>query len=194
MVNNIAEGTDKEILNEVIGSMRNYIAKMRGQFFIAVDIVGVTFINRVWNCLETVQKGGNKDKMAILETLLITLVENNFGGIDSLIPNILTFSINELKGSLDHARLRLINLEVILMCFFYNSTLVLQLLESQNLTDSILSLLLQNISLFKADYEKQRLMLGLIKLLETNDAILNATVVSSKFAKPIIHFLVELAK
>lgn len=128
MINNIADSTDKEILNEVIGSIRNYIAKMKAGFFVAVDVVGVSFITRVWQALEVQQKAGDKDKLAITETILITLIENNIGGIDTMIPNILTFAITELKTSLDHARLRLINLEVILMCLFYNPTLTLQLL------------------------------------------------------------------
>lgn len=66
----------------------------------AVDIAGVTFINRIWQALEVAQKAGNKDKLAITETLLLTIIENNFGTIDAIIPNILTFAITELKQSL----------------------------------------------------------------------------------------------
>lgn len=40
IVNNIAEGRDKQILSEVIGSLRNYIAKLKRLLFTAVDIVG----------------------------------------------------------------------------------------------------------------------------------------------------------
>lgn len=37
-------------------------------------------------------------------------------------------------------------------------------------------------------------MLGLIRLLEINEAVLDPTVVGQKYAKPIINYLVELAK
>lgn len=192
IISNIAEGRDKQILNETVGSLRNYIAKMHRAIFTCVDLLNVTFINRMWHALQFVKSTGKPDDLAISETLLITLLENNIGLVDDVLPTVLTFAITELKEHISYARLRLINLEVILMCLYYNSTMVLQLLDSQGFTDSVLQLILENTNLFKADYEKQRLMLGLIKLLEVNEAILSVSVAGQKYAKPITHYLVQL--
>lgn len=77
------------------------------------------------------------------------------------------------------------------MSFVYNAGLVLRLLDGQQLTEAVITLLLQNLSLFKADFEKQRLMLGLIKLLEAT--AVNTTSPAFKYAQPIVKFLAELA-
>jgi hypothetical protein len=192
MVNNIAEGRDKQILNEVIGSIRNYIAKLKLSMFTTVDIVGETFVRRMWQAIEEARQSADNDKLAVCETLLITLIENNLGTIDDTIPTILSFLFNKLQKKIDHARLRLINLEVIVMCFFYNPELVLKLFDTQGYTDSILGLLLKNVQLFKADYEKQRLMLGLIRLLEINESTMAASILGQKYAQSILHYLVSL--
>jgi hypothetical protein len=176
MVNNIAEGRDKQILNEVIGSIRNYIAKLKLSMFTTVDIVGETFVRRMWQAIEEARQSADNDKLAVCDT----------------IPTILSFVITQLQKNLDHARLRLINLEVIVMCFFYNPELVLKLFDTQGYTDSILGLLLKNVQLFKADYEKQRLMLGLIRLLEINESTMAASILGQKYAQSILHYLVSL--
>lgn len=126
------------------------------------------------------------------ETLLITLIENNIGTIDDELQTVLSFVLVQLKASMENARLRLINLEVVVMCFFYNAGITLQLLDSQKYTESVLTVLLQNAYLFKTDFEKQRLMLGLIRLLGVIEVVGTATT-AARFAQPIIKYLVELA-
>lgn len=93
---------------------------------------------------------------------------------------------------MDNARLRLINLEVLVMCFVYDAARVLQFLDSLNYTDSVMTVLLQNTYLFKADFEKQRLMFGLIKFLEGTEK-LNAASPSLKYAQSIVKYMVQLA-
>lgn len=198
IVNIIAEERDKQILSEVIGSLRNYIAKLKQKLFVAVDVVGVTFIRRMWQTIEysrnalNVNPNGEKDQLAVCETLLITLIENNIGTIDDELQTVLSFVLVQLKASMENARLRLINLEVVVMCFFYNAGITLQLLDSQKYTESVLTVLLQNAYLFKTDFEKQRLMLGLIRLLGVIEVVGTATT-AARFAQPIIKYLVELA-
>jgi len=76
----IAEGRDRQILSEVIGSLRNYIAKLKHQLFSSVDIVGESFLRRMWQTIEysknapSINANTEKDQLAVCETLLITLL------------------------------------------------------------------------------------------------------------------------
>lgn len=91
IINNISEGRDKQILTEVIGSLRNYIAKLRQRLFLVCDVVGEPYSKRMWQAIEytstckdetNLYATSNKDQQAVCETLLITLLENNIGTID----------------------------------------------------------------------------------------------------------------
>lgn len=70
---------------------------MHRAIFTCVDILNVTFIDRMWNALQFAKSTGKLDDLAISETLLITLLENNIGLIDDVLPTILTFALSELK-------------------------------------------------------------------------------------------------
>ena len=59
MIHNIADGTDKDILENIIGSMRNYISKLKIDIFTLKDIAGVSFIERILQSVDFIKNSNN---------------------------------------------------------------------------------------------------------------------------------------
>lgn len=85
MIRNITQGVDSTIVENVIGSMRNFIAKTGVNFFSFKDIVNVSFMDRVFETVSSIKNSGSYPNMGYISTLLTTIVENNVGKIDPIV-------------------------------------------------------------------------------------------------------------
>lgn len=85
MISNITQGVDRTIVENVVGSMRNFIAKTGVDFLALKDIAGVTFIDRILETVSCIKNSGSYAEMGYVSTLLTTIIENHVGKIDNVV-------------------------------------------------------------------------------------------------------------
>lgn len=73
--------------------------------------------------------------MMCVTTLYIALIENNIGKVDSLIPIVVNRCYDRIVASQTRSKqLRVVNIEVISLCMWYNPFIAFQVLEARGVT------------------------------------------------------------
>lgn len=132
MLKNITSGVDNTIVENVIGSMRNFIAKTGNNFFLYKDITNVSFMDRIFETVTCIKNSGSYADMGYISTLLTTIVENNIGKIDDIVALILKFSISEIQSSSISPKLLEVYLQIVFICFYYNPLFTLNIFNENN--------------------------------------------------------------
>lgn len=151
-----------------IGCFLNFMAKMGDRFLTSHDVFGISFVDLLFEMIRKIGSGtliSNVDINIILAMrLLIGLIENFKGKIDSIIPKILDLS-TELMREKRSDSLKSILLQLVSMMFWYNGDLTMKLLFERKILKDILDIWFSNIAMFKNTFEKEREILGLSGLL-----------------------------
>ena len=192
MISNISNGMDKTILENAVGSMRNFVAKTGSKFFTLKDIAGVAFIDRVFETVSAVKQEGLVANMAYVCTLFHTVIENNIDRIDQYVSLIFQFSMSEVSCPSISPKLQAVHLQTIFMCFYYSPQLTLQLFSKVSNTDLIFQGVISSPQIFKSDFEKKRVVIGLMSLLQLDQNLLSSSC-AGKFLPQLIALSVELA-
>ena len=122
----------------------------------------------------------NLDGIVIMK-VLIAMIENLQGRIDEALPYIVNICVGQLnldvKTSKNYVSMVL---QTISMCFWYNSPLTFQVLESHapssQSTILVFQKLLQTLPTFKHDFELRRVIFGLSGIISTPPQALPAIV------------------
>lgn len=100
--------------------------------------------------------------------LIIGLLENLHGRIDTSISNIMELLVTEIQKVEDRC-VKLLIIQAISMCFAYNPALTFQIIEEKQWTQGVFQILFDALPSAKYDFEIQRLTLGLIAIISCRD-------------------------
>ena len=192
MVRNITEGADKTIVENVIGSMRNFIAKTGVDFFTLTDVAGATFLSRVFEAVGAIKGEGSYANAGYVSTLLNTLVENNLGAIDDVVASIVAFVVKEITSEDVSAKVLAVHLQVIFTCFYYDPQLTLGALNQHGAAEFIFKGIVSNPQLFRSEFEKKRVVVGNLRLLQLDQNALAASSIAA-YIPELAKMTVELA-
>lgn len=172
--------------------MRNFIAKTGSPFFSLTDIAGVTFINRIFETVSAIKSEGSYANIGYVSTLLTTIIENNLGNIDDIVTLILNFIIKEINSESISTKLLTIHLQIVFICLYYNPLFTIKVLDQSKCTDFIFKGIISNPQLFKSEFEKKRLVIGSLRLLQIDQNTLASSSVGV-FVPELVKITVELA-
>eukprot|EP01016_Furgasonia_blochmanni_P056412 TRINITY_DN9612_c0_g4_i14.p1 TRINITY_DN9612_c0_g4~~TRINITY_DN9612_c0_g4_i14.p1 ORF type:complete len:722 (-),score=286.95 TRINITY_DN9612_c0_g4_i14:171-2336(-) len=188
------DGWGEEFIQNMLGSFMNFIGKGGPEFLAAKDEYGQSYVELLFRVIKKVYEVsliGNDDvDMVCANVLYFALIENHVGRIDPIIPHIIDANLEGMKlgrGKLLNA----ICMEVICVCFWYNARITLACLDGKGVLIPFFEALFVNFPNFKNDFNKQRVMLGLVSILNLPENEIPALILQS--LQPLMKELVKMS-
>ncbi|EAS00014.1 importin-beta amine-terminal domain protein (macronuclear) [Tetrahymena thermophila SB210] len=182
-----------EALDSMIGPMKNYFQKGRDVILTQSDPFNQSLIQLLFEMVKITYSNSsefNEVDQMLATSLLIGFVENmQENTIDQLLPEIVSQSIQRM-GNTQCKPLKVVNIEVVALCIYYNPLLTLQILESNGWTSGFFREYFDLLNYFKADYDKQRMLVGISSVFKLNENQLPSTILQSM--QGLMQYLVKL--
>ena len=183
LLEKVKSGWGAEFLEAMLGCFKNYISKTKESFLTMNDLFGVSFINLLFKAINRVYEislnGSDDLDMVLSTTLNITLIENNLGKIDNILPYILDTAIERIIKIEKSKQLKVVNFEVISLCLWYNPWITLTYLSSKNYVVPLFTNWFALLPQFKNDFDKIRVMFGLSSIFQMKENELPPEIISS---------------
>jgi len=166
-----ATGWGYEFVDNIIPAFQNYIQKGRHVLFAARDnYFNLTYIEVLFRSIDRIFEIFHNSKVSteavFVSLLFICLLENFPQQINEIIPHILDKVIANLQYN--DRDLKKILMETVSMCFWYDTFLTLQYLESKGATQFIFETWIGLLPEYTQDFECQRIMFGLASILRVD--------------------------
>ncbi len=170
-----AWGTDH--LEMMLGCLKNYIQKGGSGFFQNTDLFGQTFYALLDQAVQRIYAIGNNsdtDYDMLVATTLYTAVIENFpqGQLDPILPSIISVAYQQGILAPKTKKLSALCIQVIAMALHHNVHLVADLLVSKNLLHDYLQHWSKLLTSFNKDFDKMRILYGLVSLLKLDQSTL----------------------
>jgi len=179
---NLDKSCEYGLISPGISAIMNYMQK-DPETFVEVDMQnGVTPFTAVVALIsKTISLSHEAEDVLLQKTgseLVIGLLENLHGRINNSIPAIIELLVNEIQDSEDRCA-KLLIIQALNMCFAYNTPLTFQILEEKQWTQGVFSVLFDWLPNVKYDFETQRMIIGLLKIVSCTECQLPDMVIQA---------------
>ena len=165
--------TPLDDLSPAVGCFLNYMQRI-GTNFISSSIEGKPYIDWMF---EVIQHIGNecfqsKDYRNLLYSLriLMGLIENFRGLVDREIEKVFCIVVELMEAGEDDQSLKSMSMQMIGVLFWYNPTIMMDIMDSKGCSDRILHVWFGSLSLLESEHEKERELYGIAGLLSLPEA------------------------
>lgn len=166
-----------ENLSVVVGCFLNFMQKCGPDFLVGNDFYGNSFVELLFHVVRRIgdecMKTKNFGNLLYSLRIIMGLLENFRGKVDNHLAGILQIVkelLGECQGNKDS--LKSMVLQVVAMMLWYNPTLTVDLLRSQNYFEELLTVWFDHLAQFESEHEKERELYGIVALLSLPDGTL----------------------
>ncbi|EGR30486.1 hypothetical protein IMG5_130780 [Ichthyophthirius multifiliis] len=182
-----------QVVDSMVGPLKNYFQKGKDIILQQNDIFGQNLVKLLFDLVEGIyqnQKNFTYTEQAIATSLIIGFVENmQSPQIDHILQNIIEQGLSKIKNSINK-NVKIINIQLISICLYYNPLLTLNFLVEFQCLDYYFQAYFENLGVFKTDFEKQRMLVGISSILKLQQSQLPQGILNS--FQGLVCYLVQL--